>query len=146
MKNTNIFLILAFVSIAVFTVVYSFDFEAQSGDKEFDKRLNEINKNALSNISQFKRCILTTYHANESELSQLLVELEPAEVLLTYEIADLTSLTHAEVLNVFMTNKHKGLQKTLGILGIKHESAQFQNLAKINYDTTIENNSVISRK
>lgn len=146
MKSSNIILLLAFLSIGGFIMFNSFEFDAHSGSKKFDTRLNNINKKALADINQFKECLLATYHADEAELQTLLVEFEPAEVLLTYEISNLTSLTHAEVLGIFRAHKDQGLNETLMALGIKVKSAQFHNLAKLNYDTTIDNNSVISRK
>lgn len=146
MKNANYIILFAAFVIGIFLISNTFSFDAKSGNASFDKRLNEINKNALTDINAFKVCLEETYHANPDEVSNLLMQMEPAEVLLSYELAQMTSLSHAEVLEKYHLNSEKGWSTIFMSLGIKINSAQFKNLSKIYYDNNIENNSIISRK
>ena len=80
MKSYNYVLLFAVFSVSIFLISVSLTFDANTGNEKFDERLNEINKDALADISAFKAAIVEKYHVDEMEIASLISTMEPAEI------------------------------------------------------------------
>jgi hypothetical protein len=142
MKSYNYILLFALFSASIFLISVSMTFDAKTGNEKFDDRLNEINKEALGDISAFKASIVEEYRVEEAEVGSLISIMEPAEILLSYEISRLTSKTMTEVLARYNTNKEKGWKNIFRSLGINNNSSRFTELCKIDFRDQNSHNSL----
>ncbi len=142
MKNYNYILLFALFSVSIFLISVSLTFDANTGNEKFDDKLNEINKEALADVSAFKAAIVTEYGVEEAEVSSLISTMEPAEILLAYELSRLTDKTMTEVLNRYNTNKGEGWKKIFLSLGINNNSSRFNELCKIDFNDQNAHNSL----
>jgi hypothetical protein len=142
MKSYNYILLFALFSASIFLISVSMTFDAKTGDEKFDERLDEINKDALGDISAFKAAIVEEYHVDEAEVGSLISTMEPAEILLSYELSRLTSKTMTEVLTRYNKNKEDGWKKIFLSLGINNNSSRFNELCKIDLKDQYSHNSL----
>ncbi|MGV3630468.1 MAG: hypothetical protein ACO1O6_04655 [Bacteroidota bacterium] len=142
MKSYNYVLLFALFSASIFLISVSLTFDANTGSEKFDDRLNEINKDALADISAFKAAIVEEYHVDEAEVSSLISTMEPAEILLAFELARLTDKTMPEVLTRYNNNKEDGWKKIFLSLGINNNSSRFNELCKIDIYDQNQHNSL----
>ena len=142
MKSYNYVLLFALFSASIFLISVSLTFDANTGNEKFDEKLNEINKDALADISAFKAAIVEEYNVDEAEVSSLISTMEPAEILLAFELSRLTDKTMPEILTRYNTNKEAGWQKIFLSLGINNNSSRFDELCKIEIDDQNQHNSL----
>ncbi|MCE3295588.1 MAG: hypothetical protein K0R65_1302 [Crocinitomicaceae bacterium] len=142
MKSYNYVLLFALFSVSIFLISVSLTFDANTGNEKFDEKLNEINKEALADISAFKAAIVGEYHVDETEVSSLISIMEPAEILLSFELSRLTSKTLSEVLTSYNNNKEEGWKKIFLSLGINKKSSRFNDLCKIEINDQNQHNSL----
>ena len=101
-----------------------------TGDAEFDLTLKEINLEAEADIEGFKADISLTYNISQNKLEYLFVEIEmePADVYMTLELAKITDNSVDDVVNVYKENRGKGWGVIAKELGIKPGSDEFKAL------------------
>lgn len=146
MKSLNYILIFAVFSVAIFLITTSLSFDAQTGDKQFDEKLNEINKDALADLKAFKSNVATFYLMEETEVSNMMSLMEPAEIILALELAKLTNKPLREIVNHYHDHKALGWNKILLSLGIKKNSTEFNDLKQINAQDINQHETTISKK
>ena len=146
MKSLNYVLIFAVFSVAIFLITTSLSFDAQTGDKQFDEKLNELNKDALADLKTFKSNVATFYMIEEAEVSNMMSVMEPAEIILALEVAKLTNKPLTEIVNHYHENKALGWNKILLSLGIKKNSTEFNDLKQINAQDINQRETTISKK
>lgn len=146
MKGLNYVLIFAVFSVSIFLITTSLSFDAHTGDKEFDKKLNEINKNALADLKTFKSNVSNFYVIDQQEVSNLMSIMEPAEIILALEVAKLTNKPLSEIVNHYSENKSIGWNKILLSLGIKKNSTEFNDLKQIDLQEINQQETTISKR
>ncbi|MFN5417507.1 MAG: hypothetical protein ACK5B9_10655 [Flavobacteriia bacterium] len=146
MKSLNYILIFAVFSVAIFLITNSLSFDAQTGDKQFDEKLNEINKDALADLKAFKSNVANFYQIDETEVSNMMSVMEPAEIILAIEVAKLANKPLTEIVNLHRENKSLGWNKILLSIGIKKNSTEFNDLKQINMQEINQQETTISKK
>lgn len=146
MKSLNYILIFAVFSVAIFLITNSLSFDAQTGDKQFDEKLNEINKDALADLKAFKSNVTKFYQIDETEVSNMMSVMEPAEIILAIEVAKLANKPLTEIVNLHHENKTLGWNKILLSIGIKKNSTEFNDLKQINMQEINQQETTISKK
>lgn len=110
-------------SISIFAQV-SF----KTGNAEFDTDLQSINAKAKLDIKGFKIDINKTYDLPIPKIDELLKLMEPAEIILANDIANIAKKPLDDVVNSYKTNKDKGWGQIAKDMGIKPGSAEFHEL------------------
>lgn len=146
MKSLNYILLFAVFSVAIFLITNSLSFDAQTGDKQFDEKLNEINKDALADLKAFKSNVANFYQIDETEVSNMMSVMEPAEIILAIEVAKLANKPLTEIVNLHHENKTLGWNKILLSIGIKKNSTEFNDLKQINMQEINQQETTISKK
>lgn len=111
----------------------SFGYKSQSnynsGDKELDIQLAEINTQAKSDLTKFNNDLLNTYKIPLAKIEELLKEkMEPVEVLLSAQIASISKKPLEQVVSCYKENKTKGWGYIAKEMGIKPGSPEFHAL------------------
>lgn len=147
MKNFNYLLLFAVFTISIFLISISINFDAKTGDDKFDKHLNELNKIALEDLSNFKKHISIKYHADENEISNMISIMEPVEILLVYEISRLINESPTRVISQYKSHKKEGWKKVLISLGINQTSSQYKDLTQLELrNTPVKESNPLSKK
>lgn len=133
MKGYNYILLFSLFTASIFLISISLNFDANTGSEKFDEQLNDINKEALADISAFKNTIVREYNVDDSEVTGLISTMEPAEILLSYELSRLTDKSISEVLTHYKENKQDGWKQILLSLGIDSHSPRFGDLCKLGF-------------
>jgi len=112
---------------------FSYNFYGQtnynSGDKELDTELAEINSAAKLDLAKFKGELLTAYKIPAVKVDELLKEkMEPAEILLAAKISSIAKKPLELVVTSYKTNKSKGWGYIAKEMGIKPGSPEFHSL------------------
>jgi hypothetical protein len=136
---------LCMVSLIVFIILPAFvsaALEFNTGDAELDLTLKEINVEAETDIDGYKADLSLTYNISQNKLEYLFVEIEmnPADVYMTLELAKIANISIDTIVNVYKENRGKGwgvIAKKLGIkpgsnkfMALKNESSKRQNKEK----------------
>lgn len=103
-------------------------FKANTGDKELDLTLSDMNTSAKVDLSAFKKDLSVSFNITDAKLDQLMVKMQPAEVYYALEIAKITSKTIDEVAKSYEANKAKGWGVIAKEMGIKPGSKEFHAL------------------
>lgn len=133
MKRITLLMIVLFISFG-----YRSQSNYNSGDKELDNQLIEINTQAKSDLTKFKNDLISTYKIPITKIEELLKEkMEPVEVLLSAQIASISKKPLEQVVSCYKENKTKGWGYIAKQMGIKPGSPEFhalkdQNKAKGN--------------
>ena len=147
MKNLNYLLLFAIFVVSVFLISVSVNFDAKTGDEKFDNHLNELNKVALEDLSNFKKHISIKYHVDENEVTNMISTMEPVEILLVYEISRLMNESPSKIISRYNSNKKEGWKKVLVSLGINQSSSQYKDLTKLELQNNpIKESNPLSKK
>lgn len=133
MKNFNYILLFGLFSVFIFLMTTSLSFDAQTGNKQFDEKLNEINKDALADLKGFRENISDFYLIDENEISNMMSYMEPAEIMLALELTRMTNKSLSEIIKQHRIGKNLGWNKILLSLGINKNSIQFKDLTQIKF-------------
>lgn len=133
MKNFNYILLFGLFSVFIFLMTTSLSFDAQTGNKQFDEKLNEINKDALADLKRFRENISDFYLIDENEVSNMMSYMEPAEIILALELTRMTNKSLSEIIKQHRIGKNLGWNKILLSLGINKNSIQFKDLTQIKF-------------
>lgn len=125
MKKT----LLAIATLVCFSVnAQERGYVPQSGDKDMDKALTDINSEANADIETFKNEMETTLSLPKQKSEVLLSTMKPADVYMVAQTAQTTGKPVDEVAAVYEKNKDKGWGATAKELGIKPGSKEFKAL------------------
>jgi hypothetical protein len=100
----------------------------QSGDKDMDKALTDINTEANADIETFKSEMETTLSLPKQKSEVLLSTMKPADVYMVAQTAQTIGKPIDEVASAYEKNKDKGWGVTAKELGIKPGSKEFKAL------------------
>ncbi len=131
MKKFNYILLFVFFSATFYLISQSLTFDANTGDTVLDEKLKNLNAQAVADISTFKMEIASEFQTTEFKISKLLEEMEPAEVLFSYNIALINSISVDDVISVYKENKDYGWSVIINKLGISQQSEKFKDLKNI---------------
>jgi hypothetical protein len=148
MKKFNYPIIFIVLLTIIVTLTNSLTFNANTGDDVFDKKLNEINISASLNINQFIDRVSSLYFVDKVILNDMLVTMEPVDVLITLHVSKITDFSMYEVLSSYKNNSKKGWNSVLHELGINNTSYEFKqikNIVKYN-DESFINSSLSQNK
>lgn len=107
----------------------NFSVKAKSGDTELDASLNDINIKAQADINIFKKDISIEFNIGEPKIEKMLsIDLSPADVYMTLEVASITKKDPDVVVDAYTKNKDKGWGVIAKEMGIKPGSAEFHAL------------------
>lgn len=114
----------------VFTTSLSFSqILFKTGDASLEAELNVLNDEAKKDLSSFKSKIVSDCGLTKEKVENLLDKsLEPAEIILSGRIADITGNSVEDVVKSYESNKDKGWGQVAKDLGIKPGSAEFHAL------------------
>ncbi len=147
--NKTSYILLSFVFFVCFFLIFkTLSFDAQTGDEKLDKKLNEINAKAITNIDEFKSQIALKYQTSESEVAKLLKIMEPAEILFSYEISAVSSTPIDKIIETYKKNKNEGWNVVISEIGIQKNSKKFKELKNLSIynDQTIDDSSLSQNK
>jgi hypothetical protein len=99
-----------------------------TGSVEFDKDLGIINTNAKLDLKTFKIDVSTSHNLPIPKIDEMLQVMEPAEVVLAADIAQVAQKPIDEVVTSYKKNKGKGWGVVAKEMGIKPGSPQFHEL------------------
>lgn len=99
-----------------------------TGSVEFDKDLGIINANAKLDLKTFKIDISTSHNLPIPKVEEMLQIMEPAEVVLAADIAQVTQKPVDEVVTSYKKNKGNGWGVVAKEMGIKPGSPEFHTL------------------
>lgn len=114
----------------LFTTSLSFSqISFKTGDASLEAELNVLNDEAKKDLSSFKSKIVSDFGLTKEKVENLLDKsLEPAEIILSGRIADITGNSVEDVVKSYESNKDKGWGQVAKDLGIKPGSAEFHAL------------------
>lgn len=123
--NALLSLIVLFVGIQFTNAQISFN----TGDASLEAELNLLNDNAKKDLTSFKSQIVSDFGLTKEKVQDLLDKsMEPAEIILSGRIADITGNSVDDVVKSYEANKDKGWGQVAKDLGIKPGSAEFHAL------------------
>lgn len=127
-KKMIVTVLLAFV--VMLGNAQNFSLSAKSGDVELDASLNDINLKAKLDLPLFKKDLAIEFNIGEAKVEKLMIELNmsPADVYMTFQVADLTKKDVDVVAKSYSVNKNKGWGQIAKELGIKPGSPEFHAL------------------
>ena len=105
---------------------------ANTGDKEFDNFLKDLNIQAQADLKIFNKNLSVKYNVPENKIETLIVKdkIAPADVFMILETAQLVNLPVDNVTTAYHKNKDKGWGVIAKELGIKPGSEKFHALKK----------------
>lgn len=101
----------------------------KTGDASLEAELNLLNDEAKKDLSSFKEQIVADFGISKQNVQDLLDKaLEPAEIILSGRIADITGKSMTDVVSSYEKNKDKGWGQVAKDMGIKPGSPEFHAL------------------
>lgn len=102
---------------------------ANTGDKEFDSFLKDLNIQAQADIKLFNKNLSVKYNVPENKVEAFIQnKIEPADVFMIFETALLLNKPADDVAAAFTKHKDKGWGAIARELGIKPGSKEFHAL------------------
>lgn len=118
--------------VAVFLLFSnSLSFDPNTGDEKLDKKLSEINLASSMNINKFISRASSVYLVDKAIINDLLLRMEPVDVLLTLQLGKVTDYSIYDVVRIYKNSPSKDWTLILKNLGIKNSSYEFAELKKI---------------
>lgn len=101
-----------------------------TGDSDLDKSLIELNNDVKNDIISFTNDVAATFGLPKPKIETLLNihHMQPADVVMALEIAQITTQPIENVASVFDKNKSKGWGVIAKEMGIKQGSKEFHQL------------------
>lgn len=111
------------------TATFSFSqISYNTGSVEYDKSLGLINTNAKLDLNTFKLELSASHNISIPIIDKLLQIMEPAEIVIAKDIADIVNKPLEDVVSSYKVNKDKGWGQIAKEMGIKPGSAEFHEL------------------
>lgn len=123
MKKTLVILLLTIIMSSSFAQV-----KFNTGNVEFDTDLGIINTNAKLDLKTFKVDLNISHKLPIPKIEELLKFLEPVEIILAKDIADIVNKPIDDVVVSYKKNKDKGWGVIAKEMGIKPGSPEFHAL------------------
>jgi hypothetical protein len=122
-------LLSAFCIVLLTGTIAKAQIKFNTGSAEMDANLNGINVDAKVDLGKFKADLSLSFGVPESKIDYMLsINMQPAEVYLALEIANITHTNCDQVVEVYNKNKGKGWGVIAKEMGIKPGSAEFHEL------------------
>jgi hypothetical protein len=121
-------IILAIATACAFSLQAQTVFTPQTGDKELDNVLTEIDSKAKNDLNKFKGEVEQTFDLPKSKVDQMLAVMTPGDVYMAAQTAQVTNKPIDDVIKTHENNKEKGWGVTAKELGIKPGSKEFHAL------------------
>ena len=112
-------------------LMYSISFAQLSfntGSAEYDQKLSAINKEAKLDLKVFKTNLNASHNLSIPMIDRLLKIMEPAEIIIAKDIADIVEKPIDDVVSSYKVNKDKGWGHIAKQMGIKPGSPEFHAL------------------
>lgn len=107
----------------------SFGQTLNSGDKDLDATLTNMNTEAKANLSAFKADFVKTYNVTTAKIDELMKKgMAISDVFMTLEIARIAKKPVDSVVKSYELNKKKGWGAIAKEMGIKPGSPEFHQL------------------
>jgi hypothetical protein len=119
------------ILLPILVLIYSVSFSQltfNTGNIEFDQNLGAINTKAKLDLKTFKLELSVSHNLPIPKIEELLKIMEPAEIILAKDIADIVKKPIDEVVSVYKVNKDKGWGYIAKQMGIKPGSPEFHAL------------------
>lgn len=123
MKKAHIILLLSIITSTSFAQV-----KFNTGNVEFDTDLGIINTKAKLDLKTFKLDLNISHQLPFPKIEELLKFLEPVEIILAKDIADIVNKPIDDVVVSYKKNKEKGWGVIAKEMGIKPGSPEFHAL------------------
>lgn len=123
--------VILLITLCISTILnaQNFSLSAKSGDAELDASLTDINIKAQVDLPLFKKDLSVEFNIGENKIDKMLeIQMSPADIYMTFEIAGLVKKDPEIVVESFKKNKDKGWGVIAKELGIKPGSAEFHAL------------------
>lgn len=120
-------IIITLLAITTFSVAFA-QVKYNTGNVEFDTDLGIVNANAKLDLKTFKLNISTTHNLPIPKVEELLQIMEPAEIILAADIAQVAQKPIDAVVISYKKNKDKGWGVIAKEMGIKPGSPEFHAL------------------
>lgn len=120
-------IIITLLAITTFSVAFA-QVKYNTGNVEFDTDLGIVNANAKLDLKTFKINISTSYNLSIPKVEELLQIMEPAEIILASDIAQVVQKPIDAVVTSYKKNKDKGWGVIAKEMGIKPGSPEFHAL------------------
>lgn len=121
-----------FFAVLVITGMYSISFAQiafKTGNAEMETNLNSMNVEANVDLGKFKANLSLNYGVPAPKIDYMFsLNMQPAEVFLALEIANITQQPCDNVVEVYKKSKAKGWGAIAKEMGIKPGSAEFHAL------------------
>lgn len=119
-----------FVIFLIISATASAQLKVTTGDADLDNSLIALNKDAKNALEAFKNDAIEKFNTTKSIVENLLNihKMEPSDVLMTLEIAQITTKPVETVATNFDKNKSKGWGEIAKEMGIKPGSKEFHAL------------------
>jgi len=115
--------------IAIATTFCFSQVSYNTGSVEFDTNLKTIDSDAKADLPKFKAELKTDFNISLPKIDEMIsLKMEPGEIYLALEIANIVSRPIDDVLKVYKVNKDKGWGYIAKEMGIKPGSAEFHAL------------------
>lgn len=123
-------LLLILAAIFVFGSGYSqtISFNPRTGDVDMDGFLKDISTKAKNDINDFINNATTTFNIAKDKVEGLIKIMDPGDVFMTLQTAQVINKPVDEVKDAYMRAKDKGWGQIAKDLGIKPGSAEFHAL------------------
>ncbi len=121
-------IILALATMCTISVQAQTVFTPQTGDKELDNVLTEIDAKAKNDLNKFKGAVEQTFALSKSKVDQMLTIMTPGDVYMAAQTAQTINKPIDDVIKAHENNKDKGWGATAKELGIKPGSKEFHAL------------------
>ncbi len=119
----KIFVAILFISMTSFSQPY------ETGDKELDKVLTEVNTNAKTDLKEFKEKIAKTYSTTVEKVDKCFKEgMSVGDVIMAHGVLLISKKPIENVVTFYEKNKEKGWGLTAKEMGIKPGSTEFLKL------------------
>ncbi|MBI2280491.1 MAG: hypothetical protein HYU68_07355 [Bacteroidetes bacterium] len=120
-------IIITLLAITTFSVAFA-QVKYNTGNVEFDTDLGIVNANAKLDLKTFKINVSTTHNLPIPKVEELLQIMEPAEIILAADIAQVAQKPIDAVVTSYKKNKDKGWGVIAKEMGIKPGSPEFHAL------------------
>lgn len=128
MLMKKLVVILASVFMAGIMNAQTISFNPRTGDVEMDGFLKDISTKAKENINNFVSDAVTTFNIAKDKVESLIKIMDPADVFMTLQTAQIVNKPVEDVKTAYLKNKDKGWGEIAKEMGIKPGSKEFHAL------------------
>jgi hypothetical protein len=122
--------LIASIALVVASLSLDAQIKISTGDADLDKSLSELNAAAKNSLDAFKKDAVEKFNVATNVVENLLNihKMQPADVIMSLEIAQIAQKPVDQVATVYDKNKSKGWGEIAKEMGIKPGSKEFHQL------------------